>query len=123
MSKSRSSSIYILTGALIIVGILIFAFRERLLSYLSARVFGAAVDSSETVLNVSEAGNLDIKILNNQTFNNLSDHVLYFDFDKVGKPVLNQAARPNLQAPLWPAVYLGNSHPFPVKEKKENETF
>ena len=120
MSKSRSSSIYILTGALIIVGILIFAFRERLLSYLSARVFGAAVDSSETVLNVSEAGNLDIKILNNQTFNNLSNHVLYFDFDKVGKPVLNRAANPNLQAPRWPAVYLGNSHLFPVKEKKEN---
>ncbi|MDD3285682.1 MAG: hypothetical protein PHG95_03565 [Patescibacteria group bacterium] len=120
MSKSRSSSIYILTGVLIIVGILIFAFRERLLSYLSAQVFGTDFGATEMVLDVSAAGNLDIKILDNQAFQTLSNRVLYFDFDKVGKPVLSQAASPNLQAPLWQAVYLGNSHPFPVKEKKEN---
>lgn len=117
MSSNRSASIYILTGLLIVVGILIFAFKDNLLSYLSVKVFGNTFDAQESALTASPNSLIDLKILDNQAFKALSNRVLYFDFDKVGKPVLNQEANPNLQAPLWQAVYLGNSHPFQVNKK------
>jgi len=117
MSSRRSSSIYILIGLLLAAGILIFAFKESLLAYLSAKVFGEDNATQEVTLEASPSSLMEIKILENQVFNHLSNRVLYFNFDKVGKPVLNQELGANLQAPLWQAVYLGNSNPFPVKKK------
>lgn len=121
MSSKRSASIYILTGLLIAVGILIFAFREKLLSYLSFKVFGNIAASQEVALTASPSSLIDVKILENPSFQALKDRVLYFDFDKVGKPVLNQDANANLQAPVWQAVYLGNANPFPVKKKADGK--
>lgn len=114
MSFRRSASIYILVGTLLIVGILIFAFKERLLSYLSVRVFGEEQTAGESVLRASASSIINLEILDNKNFEKLSDNVVYFDFNQVGKPVLS---RPNLQAPAWQAVYLGNANPFLVKDK------
>lgn len=117
MSSRRSASIYILIGTLLVVGILIFAFKDRLLSYLSARVFGAEQTAGETALHASAASVINLEILDNKNFEKLSDNVIYFDFNQVGKPVPNNT---NLQAPAWQAVYLGNANPFLVKEKDKN---
>ncbi len=114
MSSRRSASIYILIATLLIVGILIFAFKDRLLSYLSARVFGAEQTTGETALRASAASVINLEILDNKNFEQLSDNVIYFDFNQVGKPVPNST---NLQAPAWQAVYLGNANPFLVKAK------
>ncbi len=115
MSVNRNSSIYILVGLLIIVGILVFVFRANLLTYFSNRVFGPDNLLKEIQLSPSASSNIDIKILERADFKKLSDQVPYFDFNVVGKPVPKGS---NLTTPNWPAAYKGNFNPF-FKKKVE----
>lgn len=116
MSSARNSSIYILTAVLLLVGIIIFAFKGRLLAYMSNEVFGEENTGVETVLQPSVASLVDVKILTDPAFNRLADTVLYFDFNNVGKPM--PASGATAPPPAWQAVYLGNNNPFLVIEKE-----
>lgn len=116
MSSARNSSIYILTASLLLVGIVIFAFKGRLLAYMSNEVFGEESAGPETVLQPSAAGLVDVKILTDPAFNRLADSVLFFDFNNVGKPMPKTGG--TAQPPAWQAVYLGNNNPFLVIEKE-----
>lgn len=118
MSANRNSSIYILVSLLIIVGILIFTFRSGLLAYMSDQVFGPGNLLKETVLSPSASANIDIKVLDRSDFKKLSDQVLYFDFNVVGRPVPQNS---KLTSPNWPAVYKGNFNPFFKKKVEVNE--
>lgn len=118
MSSKRNSSIYLLVGLLIIAGILIFAFKNNLLSYLSMQVFGANENNQEIPLEASASSIINVDILENQKFKDLSDHVLYFDFNYVGRAVINKNAPAGAKAPSWAPVYLGNSNPFFVPVEK-----
>jgi len=122
MLFKRNSSIYLLVGLLIIAGILIFSFKNNLLSYLSVQVFGANETGQELSLQASPSSVIDLGILENEQFKGLSDQVLYFDFNHVGKAVVNKNAAPGTSIPSWLPVYLGNANPFfiPV-EKTETE--
>lgn len=117
MSSRRNASIYILTGLLIVVGILIFAFKDSLLTYLSARVFGENSTSAEVPLKASAASVISLDILEDSNFKNLENHVKYFDFNYVGKPAANSATGATVQPPVWRPVYLGNATPFLVEVK------
>ncbi|MDP3836748.1 MAG: hypothetical protein Q8Q67_01470 [bacterium] len=117
MSSARNSSIYILTAVLLLVGIMIFVFKGKLLAYMSNEVFGEQNTSVETVLQPSAASLVDVKILSEPSFTRLSDAVLFFDFNRVGKPMPGTGA--SIQPPAWQAVYLGNNSPFIVVEKKQ----
>lgn len=119
MSANRNSAIYILIGLLIIVGILIFAFRARLLAYVSHQVFGPDNFLTEKPLSPSDSSNIDIKVLNRSDFKDLSYQVPYFDFNVVGKPA---PKNPQLTSPNWPAAYKGNFNPFFKKKVETNET-
>lgn len=121
MNFRRSSSIYLLIGLLIIVGVLIFALKGNLLSYLSVQVFGAHETGQEAPLQASAASIINLQILDNKQFADLSDHVLYFNFNYVGKPVLNKNASTGTNLPSWSPVYLGNANPFfvPVEQPAE----
>lgn len=121
MHFRRSSSIYLLISLLIIVGILIFVLKSSLLSYLSVKVFGANETGSELTLQASAASVINLQILENKQFERISDHVLYFDFNYVGKPVVNKNAPAGTKAPAWSPVYLGNSNPFFVPVEKDTE--
>jgi len=118
MTSKRNSSIYLLVGLLIIVGILIFVFKNNLLSYLSVQVFGANKNSQEAPLQASAGSVIDLGILENRQFKGLSDQVLYFDFNYVGKAVVNKNAAPGTSIPSWLPVYLGNANPFFVPVEK-----
>jgi hypothetical protein len=118
MSVNRNSSIYILVGLLIIVGILIFAFRVNLLNYVSNQVFGSDNLLKDSTLVPSASANIDIKVLERSDFKKLSDKVPYFDFNVVGKPVLKNS---NVTAPNWPVAYKGNFNPFFIKKVESNE--
>ncbi len=117
MSSRRNASIYILTGLLIVVGILIFAFKDALLSYLSVRVFGENSTTEEAPLKASAASVISLDILEDKNFQNLENNVKYFDFNNVGKPAANSAAGATAQPPVWRPVYLGNATPFLVEVK------
>lgn len=123
MSSRRNASIYILVGLLLIVGILIFAFKDRLLSYVSVRVFGEAPTGVEAPLKASAASVINLQILENNRFRQLENKVLYFDFNTVGKPVVNPDYSGKIPAPSWQPVYLGNANPFlvPVKAAPDSE--
>jgi hypothetical protein len=118
MSVNRNSSIYILVGLLIIVGILIFVFRANLLAYVSDQVFGSDNLLKETTLSPSASANIDIKVLDRSDFKKLSDQVPYFNFNVVGKPV---PKNPNVSGPNWPPAYKGNFNPFFQKKVEAEE--
>jgi hypothetical protein len=117
MSSRRSASIYILIACLLIVGILIFAFKDRLLSFVSERVFGVNSDLQDVSLEASAASVINLQVLAKEDFANLKNNVLYFDFNRVGKPLPSTVS--GAQAPAWQPVYLGNANPFltPKKDK------
>lgn len=115
MSANRNSIIYVLVSLLIIVGILTFIFRSNLLAYVSGQVFGPGNLLKETALLPSASANIDIKVLDRSDFKKLSDQVLYFDFNVVGRPAPKDSQLTN---PNWPAVYKGNFNPF-FKKKLE----
>ncbi len=114
MSSRRSASIYILTGLLLIVGILLFVFKGQILSYLSGRVFGTEATVDGVTVKASAASVIKLDILEKPQFKKLSDHVLYFDFNRVGKPVAKVTGT-KVQLPSWQPVYLGNANPFLIK--------
>lgn len=119
MSSRYNKGVYILLGIILIVGILVFVFKDRLLSALSTKVFGDTNNSQEVLVKTDDNNLIDITVLDRPNLKQLDNRVLYFDFDQVGKPVLNKTLNPNLQTPAWSAVYLGNSHPFMAKEKED----
>lgn len=123
MHFRRSSSIYLLIGLLIIVGVLIFSLKSSLLSYLSMQVFGTNETGQETPLQASAASVINLQILENKQFMDLSDHVSYFDFNYVGKPVVKNNAQVGIDVPVWSPVYLGNANPFfvPVEQPAEGK--
>jgi hypothetical protein len=100
------------------VGILIFVFKNNLLSYLSEQVFGVDETGQELVLEASASSVIDMEILDNQQFKGLSNQVLYFDFNHVGKAVINKNAATGAKAPAWVPVYLGNANPFFIPVEK-----
>lgn len=118
MSSKHNSSIYILISLLLVVGILIFVFRSSLLSYLSHQVFGDSQSISERDLKPSANAVIELKLLDKESFNNLDNQVLYFDFNIIGKPVANNVTNTNL--PNWKAVYRGNYNPFFIPKVEEN---
>lgn len=118
MSSKYNSSIYILISLLLIVGILIFVFRSSLLLYLSQQVFGTEQIISERDLKPSANAVIELNLLDKESFNNLDDKVLYFDFNIIGKPVANNETNTNL--PTWKAVYRGNYNPFFKPKVEEN---
>lgn len=118
MSSKRNSSIYLLVGLLIIVGILIFVFKHSLLSYLSIQVFGDNEGKQEISLQASSDNVVDLDILENQQFKVLEDQVLYFDFNYVGKAVVNKDVASGVSVPSWTPVYLGNANPFFIPVEK-----
>lgn len=122
MHFRRSSSIYLLIGLFIIVGVLIFIFKSSLLSYLSVQVFGANETGQEAPLQASAANVIDLQILDNKQFTDLSDHVSYFDFNYVGKPVVKKNAQAGTKVPTWSPVYLGNANPFFVPAEQPVES-
>lgn len=99
-----------------LVGIMIFAFKGKLLAYMSSEVFGEEKTTVDVPLQPSAASLVDVKILEVPTFKILDDRVQYFDFNHVGKPMPSSGA--NIQPPAWQPVYLGNNSPFLVVEKK-----
>ncbi|MGE5425832.1 MAG: hypothetical protein ACM3PZ_02055 [Bacillota bacterium] len=119
MTSLRNASIYILTAILLLAGILIFALKGRILGMVSTRVFGNEAIGEERPLQ-PDAGNLpDIQILADPSFKKLQDSVLYFDFNYVGKPVIDSALGATIQPPAWQPVYLGNNSPFVRPIEKE----
>jgi len=118
MSSKRNSSIYLFIGLLIIAGIFIFIFKDNLLSYLSIQVFGENEIKQEVPLQASADSLVNVEILDNQAFKTLNNQVLYFDFNYVGKAVINKNAPTGTKAPAWEPVYLGNANPFFVPVEK-----
>jgi len=112
MNSFRHASVYILTIILLIAGILVFAFKGKLLAYMSSQVFGDGTNLQEKTLQASVNGLIDTEIFKDSAFKGLEDKVQYFDFNYVGKPVTNTAAGATSQPPVWQAVYLGNHSPF-----------
>lgn len=116
MSPRRNKSIYIFLGALLIIGIAIFVSKNWLLSYLSDQVFGGSQIILVDNAGVSNKKLINLQIFEDKKFQNLNDHVLYFDFNRVGQPVVRAGS--GLQAPKWSPVYLGNANPLLRLEKE-----
>lgn len=113
MSSSRNASLYIFLSLMLLAGIAIFLFKQPLLSYLSGRVFGTNNVSFSEKSPSPSATAFNLKVLDNPDFQKLQDEVLYFDFNRVGKPVPQKSG---LSIPDWKPVYLGNANPFFVPE-------
>lgn len=114
MSFKRSSSIYMLITLLLIVGIFAFAFRDPVLSFLSSKVFGEENTSTEKTLKPSAGAAIELQLLDRDDFQALDNHIHYFDFNVVGKPVAQNGVGGNL--PTWEPVYRGNFNPFFKKQ-------
>lgn len=124
MYFKRSSSIYILISILLIVGIFVFIFRDPVLSFLSSKVFGEENNSVEKILKPSAGAAIELQLLDREDFQALDNHVQYFDFNVVGRPVAQNNVSGNL--PEWKAVYRGNFNPFfkkqePIKTDSDNK--
>ncbi|MBN2884702.1 hypothetical protein JXE04_02140 [Patescibacteria group bacterium] len=112
MSFNRSSSIYLLIALLIIVGVFVFALKNNLLSYLSMQVFGSSELVQEMPLQADPDTVINLQVLDNNQFKDLYNQVLYFDFNYVGRPLINKNAQADVRTPTWSPVYLGNANPF-----------
>lgn len=108
MSANRNSSLYIFLILLLLAGILLFIFRASVLSYFSGHIFGEENLVSEQVVSPSASAELDLEILNRTDLKSLSNKVLYFDFNVVGRPNPEN----NISTPNWSVVYRGNFNPF-----------
>lgn len=115
MSFNRSSSIYILITILLIAGIFAFAFRDPTLSFLSSKVFGEENTNTEKILKPSAGAAIELQLLDRDDFQALNNHIHYFNFNVVGKPVAQNGAGDNL--PSWEPVYRGNFNPFFKKQE------
>jgi hypothetical protein len=121
MSLHRSSSIYLLIGLLIIAGIFIFMLKNNILSFLSVQVFGSIELVQDAPLQAASDTVINLQIFDNKQFKNLSDQILYFDFNYVGKPLVNKNTQVGAKVPTWSPVYLGNANPFLVLADKPSD--
>lgn len=125
--SSYRTILYLTVVTLIVLGAVLFFFRDRALTYLSEQTkIQPVATSTKVVLSVKETLNTDV--LKSARFKDLKDNVVNFDFDKV-------CLRPNVKteatevplngeeeavattsAPV--KCVLGNNNPFFIKDAK-----
>lgn len=132
MKQLYKITLYSLVIILVISGILLFVFRDRLMEYLHGQS-GITILTEATPISLLAKETLDLKILTSKRFTALTNGVLSFDFETIcwrpdavaSTPTLNPAeiatgtepATTTKETAASTNCVKGNDIPFVVKQK------
>ncbi|MFA5000443.1 MAG: hypothetical protein WC545_03735 [Patescibacteria group bacterium] len=140
MKKSYRAILYLLVLVMIVAGILLFVYRDRLLDFLQEQADLAAPAVAPLAFSVSVDA-LDTSALDSPQFTALTNNVIDFDFDNIcyrpaavgavitpltpsvpGETVVGEESEAGeesgISTPIPVHCVKGNSLPFPVREEE-----
>jgi hypothetical protein len=121
MKNNFKLLLFILIALLILSGLLLFAYRQKALDYLSSRAGFSDFDFN-SVAAATAPETLDISILNSARLNSLTNNVVNFDFDNICRRpaaitrVVSENVSASTSAATIASCALGNGLPFAVRE-------
>jgi len=84
MEQKKFPLLYVFLGLVVLVGLLSFLFREKVIGLIGNSALNLASDILEAPVKANKS-NLDLKLLSNKRFLNLKNQVVNFDYDNFGQ--------------------------------------